>query len=74
MFRENKKNILFGSPLVWKWGVPGQSFVAGRGCVFNGTGMYFRITTNKNTWAVDPHSFFVFPDRAVLLNADPEPD
>ena len=35
MFCENKKNILFGSPLVWKWGVPGQSFVAVAVAVFS---------------------------------------
>ena len=26
------------------------------------------------TRAVDPHSFFVDPDPAVFLNADPDPD
>ena len=68
MFRGNKKNILFGSPLVWKWGVPGQSFVAVAVAVFSMGqvctlelqqirihGLWIRIL------------FFVDPDPAAFL-------
>ena len=63
------------SPLVWKWGVPGQSFVAVAVAVFSmgQVHMYFRITTNKNTWAVDPHSFFCGSGSSRFFIADPDP-